>query len=172
MRLSLTVNGTQRTLAAVSGSGFLNVHLNLHDRPKENDHSKVVRVVGTQTLETETIGFEWPPVELNMGDSIEIRLLGDGEGDAPSEIRRSSESPRNLFSRPELAEQLLALVSEFDSRLMQLVDKSEQMQTEEEHRRFTSAVGRVSYEVGESFLYPIYRRHPELIPEGLKGELL
>jgi hypothetical protein len=172
MRLSLAVNGTQRTVAAVSGSGFLNVHLNLHDRPQENDHSKVVRVVGTQTLETETIGFEWPTVKLNTGDRIEIRLLGDGEGDAPSEIRRSSESPRNLFSRRDLAEQLLALVSEFDSQLVQLVDKSEQMQTEEEHRRFTSAVGRVSYEVGASFLYPIYRRHPQLIPEDLKGELL
>lgn len=172
MRLSLAVNGTQRTVAAVSGPGYLSVHLNLHDRPKENDHSQVVRVIGTQTLETETIGSEWPTVELNTGDRIEIRLLEDGEADAPSEVGRSSESPRNLFSRPELAEELLALVSEFDSRLMQLVDKSEQMQSAEDHKRLTSAVGRVSYEVSESFLYPIYRRHPELIPEDLKGELL
>ncbi len=172
MRISLTVNGMQRTIAAVSGPGYLNVHVNLHDRPKENDYSKVVRVVGTETLETETVSLEWLTVELSTGDSIEIRLLEDGDSDAPSEIRRSSESPRNLFSRPDLAQQLITLVSEFDSRLMELVDKSEQTQSAEEHKRFTTAVGRVSYEVGESFLYPIYRRHPEFIPEDFKGELL
>lgn len=172
MRLSLTVNGTQRIVAAVSGPGYLNVHLNLHERPKEKDHSIVVRTAGIQTLESETIRFDWPAVELNTGDSIEIRLLEDGEGDAPNTVQRSSESPRNLFLRPELAQELLALVSEFDSRLMRLVDKSEQMQSAEEHQRFTSAVGRVVYEVGESFLYPIYRRHPELMPDDLKGELL
>jgi hypothetical protein len=172
MRLSLTINKTRPIVAAVNGPGYLNVHLNLQDRPKENSHSKALCVAGIQTLETETIRFDWPKVELNTGDTVEIRLLEDGQGDSPAEVRRSSESPRNLFSRSDLAQELLALVSEFDSRLTELVDKSERTESSEEHKRFTSAVGRVSYEVGESFLYPIYRRHPECIPQDLKGELL
>jgi hypothetical protein len=156
----------------MSGPGFLSAHMNLHDRPKENDFSKSVRVAGTQTSDTETIRFNWPTVDLSAGDSVQVSVLDDGEGDAPTTAQRSSESPRNLFSRPELAKELLALVSEFDSRLMELVDKSEQMESAEEHKRFTSAVGRVSYEVGESFLYPVYRRHAQLRPEDLTGELL
>jgi hypothetical protein len=30
----------------------------------------------------------------------------------------------------------------------------------------------VAWEVGENLLYPVYRRHKELIPEELKGEIL
>ena len=40
-------------VAAVNGPGYLSAHLNLCERPKDNDYSKTVRVVGTQMLETE-----------------------------------------------------------------------------------------------------------------------
>jgi hypothetical protein len=67
MRLSLKVNGNPRVVAAVRGPGYLSAHLNLHERPKDNDHSKTVRVVGIQTLETETVRFEWPEFNLSSG---------------------------------------------------------------------------------------------------------
>ena len=172
MRLSANVNGTARLVAAVNGPGYLSAHLNVHARPKDRDESKTLQLSGIQTLDTETIHLHWPKVDLQTGDSVEIRLLEDGEGDVPSEVRCSSESPRNLFSRPELAQELLALVSDFDSHLMKLVEKSEQTELPEEHKRFTAAVGRVVYEVGESFLYPIYRRHKQFVPADLRGELL
>jgi hypothetical protein len=172
MRLSLNVNGRPRVIAAVNGPGYLSAHLNLHERPKDNDYSKSVRVAGTQTLETETVRFDWPKVDLHHGDIVELRLLDDGEGDAPSAVRRSSESPVTLFSHPELASELLSLVSEFEAHLMQLVDKSEKTESADEHKGFTNAVGHVLTELGDRFLYPIYRRHKELVPDELKGELL
>src|SRR5205807_2432934 len=125
MRLSLKVNGIPRYTAAMSGPGFLSAHINLHDRPKENDFSKSIRVAGTQTLDTETVRMNWPTVELSTGDSIQVTILVDGKGDAPTRVERSSESPRNLFSQPELAKELLTAVSDFESRLMQLVDESQ-----------------------------------------------
>jgi len=172
MRLSLSVNGVLRVTAAVNGPGYLNVHLNLHDRPKESDYSKIVRVEGTQTQETETVSLHWPQSELRLGDVLEIRLLDDGEADAPTTVKRSSESPRNLFSHAELANELVGVVSDFDSRLMELLSKSEQLESADEHKTFKTAVGRVLYATGENFLYPVYRRHKELIPDELKGELL
>jgi monoamine oxidase len=91
MRLSLKVNGSPRVVAAVNGPGYLSAHLNLCDCPKDNDYSKVIRVVGTQTLETEMVRSEWPKFDLQVGDTAELSLLNDGEGDPPSSVRRSSE---------------------------------------------------------------------------------
>jgi len=172
MRLSLKVNGNARVVAAVNGPGYLSAHLNLCERPKANDYSKTVRVVGIQTLDTETVRFEWPEIALQMGDTAELSLLNDGVGDPPSTVRKSSESPQNLFSNPELASEVLSVVSDFESRLMQMLDKSKASESAEEHKRFALAVGHVAAQLGESLLSPIYRRHKDLVPDGLKGELL
>jgi len=172
MRLALKVNGSPRVVAAVNGPGYLSAHLNLREHPKDNDYSKTVRVVGTQTLETETVRFEWPEFDLQVGDTAEVSLLNDGAGDPPSTVRKSSESPQNLFSHPELAREVLSVVSDFESRLMQMLDKSKAIESAEEHKRFALAVVHVVTQLGDSLLSPIYRRHKELVPDGLKSELL
>jgi hypothetical protein len=144
----------------------------MHERPKANDHTKSIRIAGVRTLETETLHLDWPRLELAIGDAVELRLLDDGEGDAPGEVHKSSESPTNLFSSADLANELLHLVSEFESRLMELVDKAEKTEPAEEHKKLTQAVGYVFHEHGKRLLYPVYRRHKELTPEDLKGEPL
>ena len=172
MRLSLSINSVQCAVAAVSGPGYLGAHLNLRDRPKDDDHSKDVRLSGSQTLETETIHLEWPTFHLETGDTVELRVLSDGDGDTPIQVRRSYESPKNLFSSRELASQVLALVSDFDSRLIQILNLSKESEPEEDHKKFLTATGHVVSEIGERLLYPIYRRHRDLIPDEFKGELL
>ena len=172
MRLSLSVNGNRRIIAAVNGPGYLSAHVGLRDRPKDNDYSKTVRISGLRTLETETVSLDWPDLDLQTGDVLEFRLLDDGEADEPAVVRRSSESPSNLFVNVELAQELLKVVADYEKRLMELVNKSEKTETAEEHKKFTQAVGAVLYEHGRQMLYPIYRRHRELIPDDLKGELL
>jgi hypothetical protein len=172
MRLSLKVNGSPRMVAAVNGPGYLSAHLNLCERPKDNNYSKTVRVVGTQTLDTETVRFDWPQFELEVGDTAELSLLNDGASDPPSAVRRSSESPHNLFTDSELASEVLSVVSDSESLLMQMLDKSKSIESAEEHKRFALAVGYVLTQLGDSLLSPIYRRHKELVPDNLKGELL
>ena len=114
--------------------------------------------------------MHWPTVELQVGDTVEIQILQ--EGDAPSEVRNLTESRSNLFSNGELARELLESVSDFEKRLTGFLEKSEKLESAEEHRKFKLAVGAVLYELGQQLLYPIFRRHKELIPEELKGELL
>lgn len=172
MRLSLKLNGSPRVVAALDGPGYLSAHVNLCARPKDNNYSKTVRVVGTQTLETETIRFEWPEFALQVGDIAELALLNEGAGDPPSTVRKSSESPQTLFSHADLAREVLSVVSEFEARLMQMLDKSKAIESAEEHKKFALAVGHVVAQLSESLLSPIYRRHKELVPDALKGELL
>ena len=116
--------------------------------------------------------MSWPTADLNVGDVVELRILPDGEGDTPSEVRRSSESPSNLFSNTDLAKELLQIVYDFEVRLGELLSKSEKVELPDENKKFGRAVVGVTYEIGELLLSPVYRRHKELIPDKLKGELL
>ena len=172
MRLSMAVNGGNPIIASLPGPGYLSAHLNMSDRPKDNERKKTVRLDGTETGETETVHLKWPSVELKVGDVVELRILPDGEGNEPSEIRRSSKSPYNLFSNAELAKELLQAVSEFEERLSELLEKSKELEPADEHKKFTHAWGSVVWELGQNLLQPVYRRHNELIPEAMKGELL
>ena len=172
MRLSMAVNGGNPIVASLPCPGYLSAHLNMSDRPKDNERKKTVRLDGTETGETETVHLKWPSVELKVGDVVELRVLPDGEGNEPSEIRRSSKSPYNLFSNAELAKELLQAVSEFEGRLSELLEKSKELEPADEHKKFTRAWGSVVWELGQNLLQPVYRRHNELIPEAMKGELL
>jgi len=173
MRFSLSVNGHPRYTASVNGAGYLSAHLNMQSRPKENDYSRSVRVDGTETEETETVRMKWPAQPLNIGDVVEIKILpDDGVSDRPAEVKKSSEAPTNLFFNAELAKEVFDTVRDFDSRLMQLLSKSERSEPADEHRKVELAVGAVLYELGEHLLYPIFRRQKHLIPEEMKGELL
>lgn len=172
MRLSMAVNGGNPVVASLPRPGYLSAHLNMSDRPKENESKKNVRLAGTETRESESVHLEWPSVELKVGDVVELRVLPDGEGNEPSKVRRSSESPYNLFSNPDLAKELLQAVSEFEGRLSKLLEKSEELEPADEHKKFTRAWGSVVWELGQNLLYPVYRRHKELIPDELKNELL
>jgi hypothetical protein len=173
MRLSLAVNGISRLVASVAGAGYLNAHLNMQDRPKDNVRSSKMCVVGTDvSSDIENIRLKWPELDLKVGDVVELRVLPEGEGNPPSEVRKSSEAPSNLFLSSELAREMVKIVSDFDTRIMELVSKSEKSEPADEHKKFIHAVGRVIVEVGDRFLYPVYRRHKELVPDDLKGELL
>ena len=172
MRLSVSLNGISKYVASQPGPGFLNAHLNLGNRPKENHQSPQMRVVGAITGETETTHLEWPALQLAVGDVVELRVMPDGEGDPPVKTEKSSEAPSNLLTNVEFAKEVFAAVSDIDSRLMKLLEKADKVEPSDESKKFRHAIGGVIYELGEHLLYPILRRHKELIPDDLKGELL
>lgn len=116
--------------------------------------------------------MDWPSIPLHAGDVVELKLLPQGEGDPPSETRRTSEDPRNLFARAENAAELVKIVSDFEARLMDLVSRFEQTEPPDEFAKLRRAVGSVVWELGVSFLSPVYRRHTHLMPDEMKSELL
>ncbi|GFE87698.1 hypothetical protein [Steroidobacter agaridevorans] len=173
MRIAVALNGVAKHVAGVSGAGYLNAHLNLANRPKEHQVKRVLRVVGYDTNRpTETVFLDWPEIPLAAGDTLQLQVLDEGPADSPASRRTSTELPTNLFSDPGLAKELLALCEDFQGRLFQLMKKSETVEPADEHERFKRAIGNVVAEVGESFLRPVYRRHPDLVPDALRGERL
>ena len=151
----MAVNGGNPIVASLPHAGYLSAHVNMSDRPKDNERSKTVRLAGIETRETETIHLKWPSTELNVGDVVELRVLPDGEGSEPSEVRSSSKSPYNLFSNAELAKELLQAVSEFEGRLSKLLEKSKELEPADEHKKFTLACGSIVWELGQNLLYPV-----------------
>jgi len=55
MRLSMAVNGSNPVVASLQCPGYLSAHLNLSDRPQDNERQKTVRMAGIETGETETV---------------------------------------------------------------------------------------------------------------------
>jgi hypothetical protein len=144
----------------------------MYNRPQENDRSTKIRLVATETGETETVRLKRPTFDLEIGDTVELRIMDEGEGDAPTEVRRSSESSSNLFLNAALTKELLKVVSDFEDRIGELISKSEKTEPAEEYKKFTVAACHVADELAEKFLYPVYRRHQELIPDLLKSQIL
>ncbi|PYV36445.1 MAG: hypothetical protein DMG06_30685 [Acidobacteria bacterium] len=173
MRIAATINGTTKYIASLQGAGYLSAHLNLSDRPKDNKTSSVLRVEGFDTNSpTETVSVKWPEISLRLGDVVQLQVLEDGPADPPTVQRRSSESPSNLFGDADLAKELLSLCDDFEKRLLELMEKSGRIEPPDEHQKFKRAVGNIIVDLGEHLLSPVYRRHPDLVPEAMRGELL
>lgn len=173
MRIAVTLNGSSKYVAGVSGAGYLNAHLNLANRPKEGRMTRALRVVGYDTNNpTETNFLDWPEIALASGDTVQLQVLDEGPADNPASSRSTKDAPANLFSEESLAKELLALCEDFQEKLFQMMKKSEAVEPPEEHQKFKRAIGNIVIDIGEHFLTPVYRRHPNLVPEALRGERL
>jgi hypothetical protein len=80
--------------------------------------------------------------------------------------------PTNLFSDEGLAKELLALCEDFQEKLFDMMRKSETVEPPEEHGRFKRAIDNAVADIGDHFLRPVWRRHPDLVPDALRGERL
>lgn len=173
MRIAVALNGVATHVAGINGAGYLNAHLNLANRPKKDGMKRVLRVVGYDTNSpTETVFLDWPEIALAAGDTLQLQVLDEGPADTPASSRTSKELPTNLFSDEGLAKELPALCEDFQEKLFQMMKKSETVEPPAEHEIFRRAIGNVVADVGEHFLRPVWRRHPNLVPEALRGERL
>ena len=170
MRIEALVNGEHLCTAGLSVSGYLSAHLNVSERPDATTSRRVLRVVGIETNETESVHIEWPVATLVQGDSVTLRLLPDGETTAPISRQASSEAASNLLCSVTLAQEVLAACERFETELFAILAKVRSDEPAAEHQKFQRSVGHVAADLGERLLYPIYRNHPLLVPEQLRGE--
>jgi hypothetical protein len=173
MRIAVSLDGQPQYVASLPGPGYLNAHLNLASRPQETVAKRVLRIVGYDTnVPTETVSLHWPELTLNSGDVVQLEVLDEGPGDAPVQRRSSAEAPTNLISDSALAKDLLDICESFEGRLFEFMEKAAAIEPEEERQKLKRAIGKILVNLGEHLLSPIYRRHAQLIPEEMRGELL
>lgn len=172
MRIKAHVNGAPVCLAALDGDGYLSAHLNLSHRTTSEPSERVLRLVGIETNETESVYLEWPQVELQEGDVVSLQLGAEGEATSPASRRTSSESPSNLPLEAALATDLLTTCGKFEAELQAILTRAKAAEASEGYEKLLRAVAHVASELGERLLYPVYRAHPSLVPEQLRGEIL
>ena len=71
-----------------------------------------------------------------------------------------------------LAKRLIELVEPFMADLWTFVDQVKKVESPEEFKKVALAIGSVFVEIDRCLLFPTYRRHTSLIPEGRKDELV
>lgn len=173
MRIGLTLNSQEQYVASMPSEGFLSAHLNLSNRPKSGEAKRKIRIVGHDTSSaTENVSIFWPDIELALGDVVELTVLEDGIGSPPSSTRRSSQDRGNLFASNDLAAEALAIGHEFEKKILLLLQKAETVETGEEAKKIRLATGHLIAALGEHLYAPIWRRHSNLVPPEMRGELL
>jgi hypothetical protein len=173
MRIRVSVNSEEQYVASLPNAGFLSAHLNLSNRPKTGEQTRRLRVQGYDTsVETENTSLSWREVKLELGDTVQLSLLEDGDGTEPGEVRRSSESPKNLFENAELAAEAVDAGRAFEAGIFAILRKAEEVESEAEAAKVRRAVGHLLATLGEHWYSPIWRRHTALLPDKMRGELL
>lgn len=170
--LELAVNNGPAIRASLNGKGLLSAHLNVSVGTEDRDASTIVLNSIDESGEPNTVYSTWNAGNLSIGDKVEIRLLSDGEADAPTEVRRSAESPQNLFSDLEQARLLLFAISAIDAELMSVTQRARGAEPADELERIEKAVGAVAYELDRRLITPTLRRHPELLEEAKQKNLV
>jgi hypothetical protein len=166
MRLSLSVNGRQIAKAGLRVKGWLSAHVTLsHDIESDEPPNSVWLNAADISEDPNTIHSDWDAVPLSVGDRVEIEILPDGESDSPKSIRRTSDSPRNLFSDVEQARSLLAAIKTCDGALMGVLDRAKHTEPPEEFQKIALAIGGIIAELDRQLISPTLRRHPTLLAE-------
>jgi hypothetical protein len=173
MRLALTVNDCKAVRASLQESGHLTAHLSLTKDPDKDGISSRVWINAIDlSEEPNSVSSTWGIGTVTVGDRVEILVLPDGDSDPPAEVRRSSKSPKNLFSDVEQARLLLSAVQACDAELTGIIDRARNDEPPEEFEKIARAVAGVVCELDRLLITPTLRRHPELLAEAKEKKLV
>jgi len=172
MRLQVSVNDGIPVRASLQAQGWLSVHLNLSSDDADSGPSRLrVQAIDKSNEPNSTIS-NWDLGALSIGDTAHIQILHDGEADPPTEVSRTSESPKNLFSNVDQARQLLSAISQCDKELMAVLEGSKAVEPEDEFKKITRAIGGILADLDLNLIQPTLRRHPELLSEAQAKRLV
>ena len=164
MRLSLSINDRHVARASLEASGWLGAHVSLSKDIKSDEPANRVWLVAADISEDpNTLHSTWEPVEVSVGDKIQIEVLPDGEADPPSTVTKTSASADNLFSDISQARLLLETVRVCDKALWEAMERSVDVEPEEELHKIRYAIASVLGEIDQQLIRPTLQRHPELL---------
>ncbi len=164
MRLSLSINDRHVARASLEASGWLGAHVSLSKDIKSNEPANRVWLVAADiSAEPNTTHSTWEPVEISVGDKVQIEVLPDGEADPPSTVTKTSASADNLFSDISQARLLLETVRVCDKALWEAMERSAGIEPDDELHKIRYAIFSVLTEIDQQLIRPTLQRHPELL---------
>lgn len=172
MRLQVSVNNGVPVRASLQNQGWLSVHLNLSSDDTDGCSSRLWIQALDKSDEPNSTNSTWELGTLSIGDTAQIQILSEGETDPPTEVTRTSESPKNLFSNVDQARQLLSAISACDKELMAVLERSQTVEPEDEFKKIAQAIGGIFSDLDRYLIQPTLRRHPELLGEAQEKRLV
>jgi len=172
MRLQVSVNNGVPVRASLQTEGWLSVHLNLSSDDTGSVPGRLIVQAIDKSDEPNSTFSTWELGTLSIGDTAQIQVLDDGEADPPTAVRRTSESPKNLFSNVDQARQLLTAISVCDKELGAVIQRSKTVEPEDEYAKIVQAIGGIICDLDRYLIQPTLRRHPELLAEAKEKKLI
>ncbi|MDE3201963.1 MAG: hypothetical protein KGN79_13695 [Acidobacteriota bacterium] len=170
MRLQVSINNEVPVRASLQAQGWLSAQLNLSSH--DNDGGRLsVRAIDSSDEPNSTHSI-WELGTLSIGDSVQIQILNDGEADPPTAVRRTSDSPKNLFTSVDLARELLTAISICDKELSRVLESSRSTEPKDEFQKIAEAMSSIIVDLDLRLIQPTLRRHPELIAEAREMKLI
>jgi hypothetical protein len=160
MQLTLRVNNGSAVTGAVGTKGILSagVTVLVPADGKEIDAKASIRAF-------EGDSSAWKIDNLSVGDKIEIEILPGTDADPPSETRRGCEEPMWLFSDPVQARNALAAIRICNEQLQGVLRAAGGAEPHDEAIKVQRAIAWLVQNLGAHLIYPIVRRHPDLLSE-------
>ena len=172
MKLSLTINQEASIIAELDSPGHLGAHINMRKRDGETEVCDA-NISGYDVSDKKCTQFhKWPRLDLKPGDSIKIQIDPEDTATPPSSIEKSSEVTEYQNRSIEDAKVALEVVHAHIKSLHETLELMRSSLSEEDFKTFARNVGHTLYAYHENIERPIYRNHPSLVPDALKGSAL
>ena len=169
MKIRITINNKYLATTEVVGKGHLGAHINLDDKEGTDNPEMDISLGGYDTNDKkETKYLKWHGSELQAGDNITIEIMPEAQSDAPSEVRSSLTDKKTISTSEEQAEKILKAAYSCNEILNELLLELKNELQDSEYKKIVFGVGGVINEVFSSIAEPIYRKHPDKLPEEFK----
>ena len=172
MKLSLTINQEAPIIAEVDSPGHLGAHIYIR-RDNKGTEAYNANISGYDVSDEKcTKSLAWPRLDLKPGDSIQIQIDPEDTPTPPSSVKRSSDLTEYQNLSIEDAKVALEVVHAHIKSLHETLEIMRSSLSKDDFKTFAQYVGHTLYAYHENIERPIYRNHPSLLPDALKGSAL
>lgn len=169
MKIKISKNGKHLSTGEVIGKGHLGTHINLDDKSGSGAPKMDIFLSGYDTSDPkETKYLKWCNSSLEKGDKVEVEIMPDAQADEPFEIKSSLKDKKVITTSEKQADRILKASYACNEILNELLRELNSELAEVDYDKLRYGVGSVINEVFSSIAEPVYRKHPEKIPEALK----
>ena len=125
-----------------------------------------------ESHEVESVCLEWPATRVALGGGVTLTLVSEKPRSAPASNRNAPDRRAICWTISVQRNRSLMRARRSNGNWSGFWRRLAERTTAEERRTLGRAVGSVMAELGVRLLHPVFRNHPSLVPDQLRGEIL